>query len=165
MKSRAFTLIELLVVVLIIGILSAIALPQYQIAVYKSRLTQVAILMKAIKQANQIYYLSNGEYTNDPDNWDIDLPAGYSINDTGVVARIYLLDGTIFELVKAKVEGQYNPRVQGMLADDAVRLWTAYDKEEWRCYPQGTDKGARLCRGMGADSSCTKDSNSCAFSF
>ena len=163
--KRAFTLIELLVVVLIIGILAAIALPQYELAVYKSRLMKVAVLMKAIKQANQLYYLSNGKYTNDPDKWDINLPPIKKISGrNNTWGYITLEDGSEFELLKEGVTGAGLPRVQGWLPGDKVRLWTAYEKDTWTCYPQGTDEGARICRAMGAKN-CQKTNNACAFSF
>ena len=73
-NSNAFTLIELLVVVLIIGILSAIALPQYQKVVEKARAMQAVVIVKAIGDAQEAYYLANGEYTENLDDLDIDVP-------------------------------------------------------------------------------------------
>ena len=72
--NKAFTLIELLVVVLIVGILSAIALPQYQKAVEKARATEGIILARAILDAQQRYFLANGEYTKDLNDLDIQIP-------------------------------------------------------------------------------------------
>ena len=75
-KSRAFTLIELLVVVLIIGILAAVAVPQYQKAVERARLSEAVINLRAIANANQVYYLANGEYAayNEIDKLDVNIP-------------------------------------------------------------------------------------------
>ena len=59
--QKAFTLIELLVVVLIIGILSAIALPQYQKAVEKSRAAEAVQILKYMHQQGALCELANGE--------------------------------------------------------------------------------------------------------
>lgn len=72
---KGFTLIELLVVVLIIGILSAVALPQYQKAVEKSRAVQAVVLVKSIRDAAEVYYLANGVYPSSLNDLDIERPA------------------------------------------------------------------------------------------
>jgi prepilin-type N-terminal cleavage/methylation domain-containing protein len=73
--KQAFTLIELLVVVLIIGILAAIALPQYETAVAKSRFMQAIILGRSLYNAQQIYYLANGTYATTFEDLDL-TPSG-----------------------------------------------------------------------------------------
>ena len=78
MKNKAFTLIELLVVVLIIGILAAIALPQYKKAVEKARAVEARTNLAALINAERIYKMSNGNATNKLDELDIQLSGSYN---------------------------------------------------------------------------------------
>ena len=71
--KQGFTLIELLVVVLIIGILAAVAVPQYQKAVLKARTTEALALLKTLADAEDVYYLANGETTQELSKLDVDI--------------------------------------------------------------------------------------------
>ncbi|WP_428053191.1 type IV pilin protein, partial [Candidatus Avelusimicrobium faecicola] len=58
-------LIELLVVVLIIGILAAMALPQYFKAVERSRMTEAITLMDSVVKAQRLKFLQTNHYVED----------------------------------------------------------------------------------------------------
>ena len=74
-NNSGFTLIEVLVVVLIIGILTSIALPQYQKAVMRARFAQMVIYNNAIVKAQQVYYATFSKYATEMDQLDVSLPS------------------------------------------------------------------------------------------
>ena len=59
--QQGFTLIELMIVVAIIGILAAIALPQYQTYTKKARFTEVVLASQTAKSAVDICFQTFGE--------------------------------------------------------------------------------------------------------
>ena len=71
--NKGFTLLELLVVVLIIGILAAIAIPQYKMAVGKAKFATLKNDVQTIKNALERYYLVQDQYTKNISYLDVEI--------------------------------------------------------------------------------------------
>jgi len=146
-KNAGFTLIELLVVVLIIGILSAVALPQYQKAVEKSRAAQAFTLARSLHQAQEAYKLANGDYTRYFDDLAVDTGLSSSGTNTCGLAAPDLRYTKDFA-VALGTDGQY-------LGDVLV----VRNSGKYQCYAIGFIDGKMYCSeypGMHAESFCSK---------
>ena len=93
-KNYGFTLIELLVVVLIIGILAAVALPQYQKAVWKSKGSRLLPLINHIRQVRTLHLLAGGSENDSL----LDMGFDYAVTGEGKRNETETFDGPYFTL-------------------------------------------------------------------
>ncbi len=152
-KNGGFTLIEPLVVVLIIGILAAVALPQYQLAVAKVRVARLKPIWNAVSKAQQVYYVQNGAYANQLNILDIELPSGGTLSDDK--------RKMIYNKLECYLSGRNNSLFCVDTKLDNLKLEWFFESNKLICWAAGTPKFERLCQSLaGSSEKCTEGSSS-----
>ena len=140
--KKGFTLIELLVVVLIIGILAAIALPQYQMAVGKSKFANLKNNARVIKGSMDRYYLVNSSYTSNFENLDIDLSGTI---DSSRKEFIYFPDSSVCYI--SNWTSGYAIYCQRPMWGIRIEYGIYNNEEKWcNVFSQNDDKINRFCQ-------------------
>lgn len=142
--QKGFTLIELMIVVAIIGILAAIAIPQYQNYISKSQVSRVMSEVGSMRTAAETC-LNDGVADTDCEfGWtDSNLladsgtaPSGAALQGTGLVAAF----GADADADSTLTATFGSSAAQAIAADELI--WTRSGEGSWTCTYSGEDKYA-----------------------
>ena len=165
-NRKGFTLIELLVVVLIIGILAAIALPQYQLAVDKTQFAKMQTMVNAVRKSYLGYVLLHGKGPDSFSDLDLDIPhEGEEFAPRNFFKCITLPDMYLC-MAGGGADSSGNVRafkkdLSFIYMESLLTAKTLKDRFIKQCFAlQNNDRANRLCSQMGSDKKTDIESSS-----
>jgi len=146
-NKKGFTLVELLVVVLIIGILAAVAVPQYQLAVNKARFASLRSTAEPLIKAAQAYHLENGTWPSKFDELAVELPGGFTIKTVGTNSTCGYNQEMYCCLV---AENAFNPAVTCGKKDETFAFHYMHSNDKAYCVANlSSEQAVKLCTSLG----------------
>lgn len=142
--QKGFTLIELMIVVAIIGILAAVAIPQYQNYTIRAKLSKVHTCFAPIKTALAVFQQENGAFPATQDDWKslgIGAPAttrecaGISLAGTTGIVTITLanidpnINGATITFTPSAVNGQLQFQADSKSGDNRLQQFVKANNE------------------------------------
>lgn len=151
--KKGFTLIEMLVVVLIIGILAAIALPQYRTAVTKAKVAAMLPTMRAWKDALMEYKLVHGDYSGidygtGGDILGVSWPEIFPECGRNSTSSIHCWDNDFWNECFANEEE--DGAVYCTTSDFSLKMYQYDDGNEFYCRSDNSI-GEKLCQSLGGE--------------
>lgn len=158
-NNKGFTLIELLVVVLIIGILSAVALPQYTRAVEKARVAEVETIMADLRRGYKVYRAANPRRKASGSGMnavvDLSMPSledimkaggfSYPLSNGKIVTKNFTFNQPSVLMMVGGCSGEFS----ASRTDGSYSVYFSASDPVTKCCQGSTDKGKDLCKGLG----------------
>lgn len=142
-KKEGFTLIELLVVVLIIGVLAAMALPQYRVAVGMSRASTMYAFMRGVDQAQQAFFMANNRYATTFDSLSVGIPPGFVKTDEKTIRKGRMECWLMTEHGNAEISIKCAEEITG------VALEKYHNRNNYICWANKTKEiPNQICRNL-----------------
>ena len=145
LMKNGFTLLQMLIVVLIIGILAAVALPKYQLAVDQSRWSTMLPGSKALKDAQERMWMLTSSYTNLADSLDTAVPGTRDGNEIFSGAITY----TLFNAQHACLVSARHSNLPGVALDMYLSGSKNFPNETHCEALASSDRANRLCEQIG----------------
>ncbi|MBL7131776.1 MAG: prepilin-type N-terminal cleavage/methylation domain-containing protein [Candidatus Omnitrophica bacterium] len=120
-KSKGFTLLELIIVIIVIGILVAIALPQFVRVAERGRIAKAKTVLDAFRKAEGIYHALHSTYTTDETALDDEIPEIANVDDSDWSYSVSQAGATTFTVEAQRLKGAHIGNV--VKIDNTGNIW------------------------------------------